>query len=49
MVSDLFGLSISTGMVCKLERQSAEALEAPYNELSGLTSMPTGPDCWAHC
>lgn len=34
MVSDLFGLSISTGMVCKLERQSAEALEAPYNELA---------------
>lgn len=34
MMSDLFGLSISTGMVCKLERQSAEALEAPYNELA---------------
>jgi hypothetical protein len=34
MVSGLFGLSISTGMVCKLERQSAEALETPYNELA---------------
>ena len=34
IVSDLFGLSISTGMVSKLERQSAKALEAPYNELA---------------
>ena len=31
---DLFGLSISTGMVSKLERLSAKALEAPYNELA---------------
>jgi transposase len=31
---DLLGLSISTGMISKLERQSAEALEAPYNELA---------------
>lgn len=30
--SDLFGLSISTGMISKLERRSAEVLEAPYNE-----------------
>ena len=34
LASDLFGLSISTGMISKLERQSAEALEAPYNELA---------------
>ena len=34
LVSDLFTLSISTGMVSKLERQSAVALEAPYNELA---------------
>jgi transposase len=34
IVDDLFGLSISTGMVSKLERQSAEALEGPYNELA---------------
>ncbi len=34
LVSDLFTLSISTGMVSKLERQSAIALEAPYNELA---------------
>jgi transposase len=34
LVSDLFTLSISTGMVSKLERQSASALEAPYNELA---------------
>ena len=34
LVSDLFTLSISTGMVSKLERQSAIALEGPYNELA---------------
>ena len=34
LVSDLFALSISTGMVSKLERQSAVALVAPYNELA---------------
>src|SRR5262249_26792580 len=34
LASDLFGLSISTGMISKLERQSAQALEAPYNELA---------------
>jgi transposase len=34
LASDLFTLSISTGMVSKLERQSAVALEAPYNELA---------------
>ena len=32
--ADLFGLSISTGMISKLERRSAGALEAPYNELA---------------
>ena len=32
--SDLLGLSISTGMISKLERRSAEVLEAPYNELA---------------
>lgn len=34
LVSDLFTLSISTGMISKLERQSAAALAAPYNELA---------------
>jgi transposase len=34
LVSDLFTLSISTGMVSKLERHSASALEGPYNELA---------------
>jgi transposase len=34
LVSDLFTLSISTGMVSKLERRSAIVLEAPYNELA---------------
>jgi transposase len=34
LTGDLFGLSISTGMISKLEQQSTEALEAPYNELA---------------
>ncbi len=34
MAADLFTLSISTGMISTLERQSAAALEAPYNELA---------------
>jgi transposase len=34
LAADLFGLSISTGMVSKLERASAQVLEAPYNELA---------------
>jgi transposase len=34
LAGDLLGLSISTGMISKLERQSAATLEAPYNELA---------------
>jgi transposase len=34
VAADLFTLSISTGMISKLERQSATALEAPYHELA---------------
>jgi len=34
MVGDLFGLSLATGMVSKLERQSARVSEAPYNEVA---------------
>ena len=34
LAGDLFGLSISTGMISKLERLSAEAFQAPYNELA---------------
>src|SRR5258708_19286125 len=34
MAADLFTLSISTGMISKLERQSSAVLEAPYNELA---------------
>src|SRR4051812_37691712 len=34
LTGDLFGLSISTGMISKLEQQSAQVLEAPYNELA---------------
>jgi transposase len=32
--ADLFGLSISTGMIAKLEQGSAAVLEAPYHELA---------------
>src|SRR3954462_4102655 len=32
--ADLLGLSISTGMISKLERRSAAVLEAPYNNLA---------------
>jgi transposase len=32
--ADLFGLSISTGMISKLERLGAEVLESPYHELA---------------
>ena len=32
--ADLFGLSISTGMISKLEQRRAAVLEAPYNELA---------------
>jgi transposase len=34
LAKDLFGLSLSTGMISKLERQSSGVLEAPYNELA---------------
>jgi transposase len=34
VAADLFTLSISTGMISKLERRSAVALEAPYHELA---------------
>jgi transposase len=34
LAGDLLGLSISTGMISKLEQQSAQALEAPYTELA---------------
>jgi transposase len=34
LAADLFGLSISTGMVSKLERQSSGVLKTSYNELA---------------
>ena len=41
MAGDLFGLSIATGMVSKLERQSATVLEAPYHEVAlGVHDAP---------
>src|SRR5262249_53145896 len=35
LASDLFGLSISTGMIAKLERATAAALQRPMTELEG--------------
>jgi transposase len=35
LAGDLFGLSISTGMICRLERQGAAELDAPVEELRG--------------
>src|SRR3954454_231554 len=41
MAGDRFGLSIATGRVSKLERQSATVLEAPYNEVAlGVHDAP---------
>ena len=41
MVGDLFGLSIATGMVSKLERLSVRVLEPPYNEVAtGVHDAP---------
>jgi transposase len=34
LAGDLFGLSISTGMISRLERRSAEVLQAPDDELA---------------
>jgi transposase len=34
VAADLFTLSISTGMISKLERQSSAVLEAPYHEVA---------------
>jgi transposase len=34
LASDVLGLTISTGMISKLERQSAQALAEPYRELA---------------
>jgi transposase len=34
LVGDLFGLTISTGMISKLERRSAAALAEPYQQLA---------------
>jgi transposase len=34
LAGELFGLTISTGMICKLEGQSAAALAEPYHEVA---------------
>src|SRR5205809_114105 len=33
LLADLFGLSISTGMICKLQRRAADLLTPAYDEL----------------
>jgi transposase len=45
LAQDLFGLSISTGMVAKLERSTAEALQQPMAELEGhIRTQPANVD-----
>jgi transposase len=42
---DLFGLSVSTGMICKLERNTSACLEAPVEELRQyVRSQDAGAD-----
>jgi hypothetical protein len=40
LAHDLFGVSISTGMVAKLERSTTEALEQPMAELESHAPHP---------
>src|SRR5688572_26720966 len=45
LARDLFGLSISTGMIAKLERSTAEALEQPVAELEAyVRTQPANVD-----
>src|SRR5829696_2248865 len=45
LAQDLFGLSISTGMVAKLERSTSAALERPMAELEGhVRTQPANVD-----
>jgi transposase len=41
LASDLLGLTISSGMICRLERQGAAELEAPVGELRGHVRTAT--------
>jgi transposase len=41
---DLYTLSISTGMISKLERRSSEVLAAPYNELAVAIHRAKAPN-----
>ena len=42
LAADLFGITISTGMVCKLERATSESLEASYASMFAIrTPAPT--------
>jgi transposase len=44
LASDLYALSISTGMVSKLERRSSAVLAAPYNELAVSVHRAEAPN-----
>lgn len=45
LAADLFGLTISTGMVCKLERATSASLESPVEELREyVRSQDAGAD-----
>ena len=43
LVFDLLGLTISVGMIARLERQAAEELEAPVEELRQYVRRPPWP------
>ena len=45
LAADLFGLTISTGMICKLERATSESLETPVEQLRQyVRSQDAGAD-----
>ena len=44
LASDLYTLSISTGMISKLERRSSEVLAAPYNEMAVAIHRAKAPN-----
>jgi hypothetical protein len=50
LAADLFGLTISVGMVCKLERATSESLEAPVEELrQHVRNQDAGADETSWC
>src|SRR4051812_3194660 len=43
LLADLFGLSISTGMICKLQRRAAPVLKPPHHEVGPARRPPGRP------